>query len=319
MFARIDAFAEELAVAQDRWKDGTREAWPYIRARLRDRIGCMPLATIDQLALKRLRGELAKQYAPATVKLTMSYAGMILRAAHASRRIGHDPTAGLRSKRTRADERSDAVGPDQVPTRAEALAILAGAPGPFRAAIALGLAGLRVGEVLGMTVDRLDLEHRQATVDRQTQRHGGRNTLTTPKAEKVRTITVPGLVAVELRRHLREHRAEGILFRGGRTGEPMRRDQFYASAWHPALRGAGLAEDRFVFHALRHFCASTLLAEGAPITAVAGHLGDTVETVTRTYVHWLRDDRDVPASVLDRVLAPPDALPARDEPAEGGS
>lgn len=319
MFARIDAFAEELAVAQDTWKDGTREAWPYIRARLRDRIGCMPLATIDQLALKRLRGELAKQYAPATVKLTMSYAGMILRAAHASRRIGHDPTAGLRSKRTRADERSDAVGPDQVPTRAEALAILAGAPGPFRAAIALGLAGLRVGEVLGMTVDRLDLEHRQATVDRQMQRHGGRNTLTTPKAEKVRTITVPGLVAVELRRHLREHRAEGILFRGGRTGEPMRRDQFYASAWHPALRGAGLAEDRFVFHALRHFCASTLLAEGAPITAVAGHLGDTVETVTRTYVHWLRDDRDVPASVLDRVLAPPDALPARDEPAEGGS
>lgn len=319
MFARIDAFAEELAVAQDTWKDGTREAWPYIRARLRDRIGCMPLATIDQLALKRLRGELAKQYAPATVKLTMSYAGMILRAAHASRRIGHDPTAGLRSKRTRADERSDAVGPDQVPTRAEALAILAGAPGPFRAAIALGLAGLRVGEVFGMTVDRLDLEHRQATVDRQMQRHGGRNTLTTPKAEKVRTITVPGLVAVELRRHLREHRAEGILFRGGRTGEPMRRDQFYASAWHPALRGAGLAEDRFVFHALRHFCASTLLAEGAPITAVAGHLGDTVETVTRTYVHWLRDDRDVPASVLDRVLAPPDALPARDEPAEGGS
>src|SRR5215207_5022994 len=26
-----------------------------------------------------------------------------------------------------------------------------------------------------------------------------------------------------------------------------------------------------------------------------GHLGDTVETVSRTYVHWLRDDRDIPA------------------------
>ena len=52
----------------------------------------------------------------------------------------------------------------------------------------------------------------------------------------------------------------------------------------------------------------TLLAEGAPITAVAGHLGDTVETVSRTYVHWLRDDRDVPLAVLDRVLAPPDAI-----------
>jgi integrase len=66
----------------------------------------------------------------------------------------------------------------------------------------------------------------------------------------------------------------------------------------------GLAEDRFVFHACRHWCASTLLAEGAPLTAVAGHLGDTVETVSRTYVHWLRDDREIPAQVLDRMLGP---------------
>jgi integrase len=57
-----------------------------------------------------------------------------------------------------------------------------------------------------------------------------------------------------------------------------------------------------VFHSLRHWCASTLLAEGASRTAVAGHLGDTVETVAKTYVHWLRDDRSVPASVLDRVM-----------------
>jgi integrase len=70
------------------------------------------------------------------------------------------------------------------------------------------------------------------------------------------------------------------------------------------LVGAGLSPSRFTFHALRHFCASTLLAEGAPLTAVAAHLGDTVETVSRVYVHWLRDDRDVPATVLDRVLAP---------------
>ena len=35
-----------------------------------------------------------------------------------------------------------------------------------------------------------------------------------------------------------------------------------------------------MFHSCRHWCASTLLAEGAPLTAVAGHLGDTVETVS---------------------------------------
>jgi len=137
--------------------------------------------------------------------------------------------------------------------------------------------------------------------------------LTTPKAEKVRTITVPSLVAVELRRHMRDHVSDGVLFRGVRGAELLRRDQFYSSGWRPALRAAGLPADRFKFHACRHWCASTLLAEGAPLTAVAGHLGDTVETVSRVYVHWLRHDREVPADVLNRVLAPSDALRARDE------
>jgi integrase len=89
----------------------------------------------------------------------------------------------------------------------------------------------------------------------------------------------------------------------------MRRDEFYASAWQPALVGAGLDAHRYVFHALRHFAASSMLAQGVPVTAVAGHLGDTVETVSRVYAHWLRDDRDVPAAALDRLLAPSDGAP----------
>ena len=296
-------FADEWAEAQD-WKPTSRDSWPYVRTRLVPLLGALPLSSIDQMALKRARATLGEKYARSTVTTTMSYVGAIIRAAYGAGRIGRDPTRGLRAPRTRAGDADGKVGPEQVPTRAEALAILAGAPLRYRAAIALGLAGLRVGEVLGMSADRLDLDKRLVTVNRQLQRVGGRLVLTSPKAEKDRTIEVPGLIAVELRRHVREHGADGMLF-GGRRGTPMmRRDQFYASAWHPALVGAGLAKDRFVFHSLRHFCASSLLAEGAPLTAVAGHLGDTVETVSRVYVHWLRDDRHVPATVLDRVLAP---------------
>ena len=67
---------------------------------------------------------------------------------------------------------------------------------------------------------------------------------------------------------------------------------------------AGLARNAYVFHSLRHWCASSLLAAGAPVPAVAGHLGDVPETVMRTYAHWLRDDRSLPAAILDRMLAP---------------
>jgi hypothetical protein len=58
-----------------------------------------------------------------------------------------------------------------------------------------------------------------------------------------------------------------------------------------------------------------VLAEGAPLAAVAGRLGDTVGTVSRTYIYWPRDDRDVPAVVLDRVLAPaPDGVDLEGQP-----
>ena len=149
-----------------------------------------------------------------------------------------------------------------VPTRAEAVAILAGTPTGYPAAAALGLAGLRIGECVGMRAEAVDLATRQVTVDQQAQPLTGHGmVLTTPKAERVRTITVPGLVAVELRRHLREHPTD-ILFAGTSDGL-LRPTSLYELAWLPALAAAGL-EGRFVFHALRHFCASTLLAEGAP-------------------------------------------------------
>jgi integrase len=185
---RLANFAREWAEGQD-WKDTTREAWPYIEARLDPLIGKAQLAAVDQLLLKRVRAALAKEYAHATVKLTMAYAAMIMRAAYTSGRIGRDPTAGPRAPKARAGDPTGQVGPEHVPTRSEALAILANTPSQFRAAIALGLAGLRVGEVLGMTADRIDLDKRRGTVDRQMQRIGNESRLTTPKAEKVRTIT----------------------------------------------------------------------------------------------------------------------------------
>ena len=140
------------------------------------------------------------------------------------------------------------------------------------------------------------------TIDRQLQRIANKNTFTTPKGEKVRTIRIPSAVALEVRRHLREYADDGLLFRRARTGDGMRRDQFYACAWHLALASAGLAADRFKFHSLRHFAGSAMLAEGVNPMAVAGHLGDTLETLQRVYAHWLRDDRDVPAEALDRIL-----------------
>jgi integrase len=169
---------------------------------------------------------LAERYSPRTVTTTMSYLNAIMRAAYASRRIGHDPTIGTRSQRRRADD-SERVGPADVPTRDEVRLIWASAPPRYRAAIALGTAGLRIGEVLGLTAEQLDLGSRLIVIDRQLQRLDGELRSTTPKGEKNRRIGVPEVVAVELERHPRDLRAGGLLFCTPRTGHPLYRDELY--------------------------------------------------------------------------------------------
>jgi integrase len=289
------------------WKASSRQAWGQHTKRLQLDLGDtsslwdLPVAQVDRMTLDRLRVELERRYTRRVVRQTMVRALAVMRYAHASGLVGRDVSVGVETApKRRADDAPEHVTSAQVPTRTEALAILTNTAPDYRAAVALGLAGLRIGEVLGMAADRIDLADRQVRIDRQASPLPGGMTLTTPKAEKCRTITVPAVVAVELRRHLRD--LDGQLLFPGSSNGLLRPDSFRERAWYPALRAAGL-EGRFKFHALRHFCASTLLAEGAPITAVAGHLGDTVATVQSTYAHWLRDDRDVPAAVLDRVLA----------------
>jgi integrase len=293
-------FAVEWAESQD-WKDTTRADYgPVLKRAEKVLPENATLAAIDQLVIKRARVKLQETYAPATTDLTMTYLVAIMRSAYTTRRIGADPTIGVQSRRRRSKDAAR-VGPDDVPTRAEVALIWKATPAPYRAAIALGSAGLRVGEVLGLSADRVDLDARLVIIDRQMQRIDNESRLMTPKGEKERTIRVPGAVALELRRHFRDHRDDGLLFQGMR-GALLRRDQFYRSAWRPALVGAGLGPDRFVFHSLRHFAASSMLAEGVNPMAVAGHLGDTLETLQRVYAHWTRDDRDVPADALDRIL-----------------
>lgn len=83
----------------------------------------------------------------------------------------------------------------------------------------------------------------------------------------------------------------------------MHCQSFYKAAWRPALTAAGIPTDRYKFHSLRHWCASSMLSHPrGSMPFVAAHLGDEVETVIRTYTHWLRDQESHAGMILDDVL-----------------
>jgi integrase len=318
---------QTFAAFADEWLDG-HDVKETSRARIRQAVARLVrvldddvrLAAIDPLTMKAARLRLNADYAPNTASATFGYFGTIMRAAHAAHRIPTDPTVGTetRSRRARvAEHERGKVTPEQVPTRADVVALWRWAPARFRAPIALGTAGLRIGEVFGVGYEQLDLDARTLTVERQVQVIGGVAQLTTPKGERSREIVLPAAVVTELRRHARAypHGVDGVCFpntNGGLYVAKGGRGGFY-EMWQRLLVAAGLDASGFVFHGLRHFCASSMLA-GDPArgiaptnpVAVAGYIGDTVQTLQRVYAHWLRDDRDVPAAALDALLRPDD-------------
>ena len=218
----------------------------------------------------------------------MSQTKSVLKAAYSSGRIGRDPTLGLVMPKVRAGQPDGRVPPDHVPHPGRGPHCSPRHSRPLSGCVALGVTGLRIGEVLAVTADRLDLERRRLVVDCQLPRIAVENRRSPRrKPEKIRTLVLPGQWALELQRHLRDDQGGGVLFRGAR-GAMMRRDRS-TPAWRPALVGAGL-----VRRPLRVPFSSPFRGDND-----AGRRGSdhgrrrpprgSVETVQRGYAHWLLD------------------------------
>jgi integrase len=153
--------------------------------------------------------------------------------------------------------------------------------------------GLRQGELLGLTVDRIDFLRRTVVVDRQmVSTVGNAPTFGPPKtAASHRTVPLAKVTVNVLAAHLAEFPAgqDGLVFTNPQ-GQPWRRTTF-AETISRARAGAGLPES-VSFHDLRHHFASALIGAGCSIKAVQQALGHANASETLdTYSHlWPADD-----------------------------
>ena len=181
---------------------------------------------------------------------------------------------------------------------------LAAAPAAYRAGVTLGfICGMRVGEILGLTPNRVDFDAGTITIDRQWQYRGFDAPITRCS---LRTIAAPELVIEELRRLAHPSAPGDRPLLAGPRGGTLQRIAFYQRAWRPALLGAGLASDRYVFLAARHYAIASLLTKGVSPVEVAAYVGDSVRTIASAYSHWLsargtRLERPLGRSVLEAL------------------
>ena len=188
-------------------------------------------------------------------------------------------------------------------------ALLAALPPAFRVAGLLGAGcGLRVGEVLGLTVGSVDVDRALLHVSVQLQAAPGqRPRLVAPKSQaSIRSVPLPDSVAVGIDQHLASCPVlvtaglDGLLIRNSRGG-PVWPRTFHARIWRQATEAAALPGVRF--HDLRHFYASALIAAGESVSTVQAALGHASAVETLDVYAGLWPDRD-PAlrAAIDDIL-----------------
>jgi integrase len=223
----------------------------------------------------------------------------IFRAAVRDRKIVANPCEGTRLPK---------VTPARIePLATETVQRMAEAVSPRWSAFIVTAAGtgLRQGELLGLTVDRIDFLRRTLRVDRQLSvvaREAPR--LTPPKtAASVRTVPLPVVVVDALAAHLAEFPAgpDGFVFTD-EDGSPVRRANFSRDVWVPMRSALGLPVS-VTCHDLRHDYASLLIRHGESVKTVQARLGhaSAAETLD-TYSHLWPDSDDRTREAINAVL-----------------
>ena len=140
--------------------------------------------------------------------------------------------------------------------------------------------GMRIGELLALTYEDIDLEKRCITINKSYQRLNGKDMITPPKTPKSnRQISIPPFLAEELKENC------SMLY-GITANERMFRftKSFMEHEMVRGIKETGVRRIRL--HDLRHSHASLLVEMGFQPLAIAERLGhEKIETTLNTYSH----------------------------------
>lgn len=177
------------------------------------------------------------------------------------------------------------------------------APDLRAAVVVAASAGLRQGELFGLTDDRVRWLKRELVIDRQLVTNVGAPPSLGPckTTRSVRTVPVPDHVVEALARHREQYGAAEGGFVFHRAGVPWRRNRA-ADAFRAAAKAAGVEASGW--HALRHHAASVLIREGLSVTAVAATLGHSPAECLSTYAGWWPSEHDTIRAAMSRAWSP---------------
>jgi integrase len=219
--------------------------------------------------------------------------------------IYRNPTDGVKPQKTfeGAARESKALNPSQV------AALLSAATGSRLEALYVVAihTGLRRGEMLGLRWEDVDLGSGTLSVRRSQDVDG---TLKTPKnPASRRTLKLTPRALATLKAHKARQNKErlkagdawedkGLVF-PNTFGRPLNAGNFYRREFQPLLKIAGLADEGFTFHSLRHTFATTLAANSVHPSTAQKMLGHSdVRMTLAIYTHATDDMQDAAVDAI---------------------
>lgn len=169
-------------------------------------------------------------------------------------------------------------------------------PEAYYAFETLYFTGMRLGELLGLTLEDVDFRNRTIRINKSLQRLQGRNIVTSPKTKmSVRTVKINQGLADELREYLQSRPSAS----GKEQVFPI--DKYYLS--RKLERGTKMAElDPITIHCFRHSHITNLIAAGYSPVDIAKRVGHESIYITLHYSHAFKNVENDIADNLDRMM-----------------
>jgi integrase len=272
-------------------------------------LGRVRLAKLSPSHLQALyREKLDAGLKPSSVRLMHAVISRALRQAHRWRLVAENAAAATDPPKPTPEEMR--------PLDAEQVKVLLSAARGHRLEALFVLAvtaGLRIGELLGLRWEDVNLEHGTLRVQRTLSGAKGGPRFTPPKSGKGRQIRLTAQAVEALKRHRAAQSAErlkmgsdwhdeGLVFCTA-TGAPLRRGTVDRDSFKPLLETAGLPKGTRL-HDLRHTCATLLLGKGVHPKLVQELLGHSSVAMTLDrYSHVMPGMGDRTAAAMESALS----------------
>lgn len=223
-------------------------------------------------------GELAgRGVAPSSRRRALSVLRGVLAHAVADHRIAASPAIGVKAPRGGARRAGQALTAEQLRTLLSELPEYCRPP-----TLAMGLMGLRVSEMAGLTCgDVMSTPHGLGVRAHRSisQRPiGGATVVGDMKSHRARLVPVPKILEEWVLARAASAPPDAPLFPTNAGGHWTRGNFAKRSGWYEARRRAGVPNLRI--HDLRHTAATFMLSAGADVLSVSRVLGHSTPTLT---------------------------------------